>query len=147
MKLCSKEDLAYIAGFFDGEGTISIGKAGPPGSHRACVSVANNNKAVLEWVQKTIELGTLREQKRKYGITYSLQFNKKEGLQFIALIFPYLRIKKPNAIIIFRYWEETKKWARDPERKINLEKFRNDIQGLNRRGLYEELRLLPEGYD
>ena len=144
MKLYREKDLAYIAGFLDGEGSITIGKAGPPNSHSARISIGNNNLAVLEWIQTILRCGSIRTAKRKYGLCYSILFTKKEGEIILPLLLPYLHIKKKNAEIILKYWQETRKWTRDPERKINLEKFRFDIQYLNRRCVYNETRLLPE---
>jgi len=53
------EELAYTAGFFDGEGTIVIGKREPAkkrreksSSYYLHVSLANTNKNIMEWLTR-----------------------------------------------------------------------------------------------
>ena len=44
-----KEELAYLAGFIDGEGTISI-QSGGSGYMRPIVAIANSDRTVIDFV-------------------------------------------------------------------------------------------------
>jgi hypothetical protein len=94
-------DVFYIAGFVDGEGTISIHK--DRNNYRARVMVCNTDKEICEWFMEVTGKGhiskrTWHNKKWKPGYTWIL-----EGLQptkeFLCQIFPYLKIKQEQATL------------------------------------------------
>lgn len=92
-------DLAYIAGFFDGEGDCAIrmpkarnGKRYPKLEAR----LTQNDRAVLEWVQREFGRGSIHAKKddRITSIGHSLQFSALSARIFLTAIEPYLKVKK-----------------------------------------------------
>lgn len=49
-------DLSYFAGIMDGEGTFSLGNT--DGTYRTLISVSNNNKMLIDWIQSKFGGGT-----------------------------------------------------------------------------------------
>jgi LAGLIDADG DNA endonuclease family protein len=92
-------DLSYIAGFFDGEGCATIrmvkaknGKRYP----RLEARLAQNDRAVLDWVAESFGVGKVRAKKdirnpntnHEYAVTY------RAARIFLTAIEPYLKVKK-----------------------------------------------------
>jgi hypothetical protein len=86
-------DVLYIAGFFDGEGHIGINK-GTGGSFSLRMEMTQKDRGVLEYIKKVSGIGKIY--KRKDGF-YILRFGAREARVFLNNIFPYLRVKKPQA--------------------------------------------------
>lgn len=102
------EDLAYIAGFFDGEGCATILHGG--GANRNCiqkrVSICNTNRDILLQIQRILGFGSLYEKKRdnkKHKTLYDLVFLQDQIPVFLALILPYVRLKKRQVEILLEY--------------------------------------------
>lgn len=107
LKKLTSEELAYIAGLFDGEGLVQIVII-PPGkdghrkniTHKLCVSISNTEFNVISFLEDEIG-GTLTVNKRltehvrKPLHAWCLSF--KKAAIFLKYIFPYLRIKKQQA--------------------------------------------------
>lgn len=87
----------YIAGFFDGEGSIMIE---PTHNYFLKVSIGNNNKEILEEIQK-IFCGTISLAKRydnnKNSYIWVVKCKKAEN--FLKDILPFLKIKQEHAIL------------------------------------------------
>lgn len=102
-------NLSYIAGFFDGDGCITI-SAYQKGKHRKikCVqlSFANNDKDLLEYIKNYfIEnncKGYISTKKyKKYKNSYTLKYAYRNALKVAKMILPYVRhIKKRERIIL-----------------------------------------------
>jgi hypothetical protein len=90
-------ELGYLAGFFDGEGNISVNKRKPTyrnpwGQYALQLTVVQVSDVPLIIFQKCG--GRIRQ--RKDG-AYTWQINGKKALDFLALIYPYLLLKKQQA--------------------------------------------------
>lgn len=108
------EDSAYIAGFLDGEGCITVSLSTVNGVHYAypCIDITNTNKDVLEWICGTIgqplkgSLGVQKRLKRTQRDGWELRIRGR--LQMVVLlrqIAPYLKVKRKQAEILLRYLE------------------------------------------
>jgi len=99
-----KLNLSYIAGFFDGEGSISIAKEKKKPTHnstlRLRVSVSNNNIEILNRIQKTVKLGRVYQRKPK---TSDLVFDSRTATEFLRLIAPYLYVRRPQAVLALKF--------------------------------------------
>jgi hypothetical protein len=130
---------AYIAGFVDGEGYISLKKDIHSGNGNTyyvpVVAIANTNKEIIEWIKS--EFG---------GWIYIRKFpsdrNCKDayhwkltglGLQpFLSTIYPHLRIKKEQCSLVLRKIELQNK-NNLPYRDIShINKDRLTKQSINR---------------
>lgn len=104
-------DIAYIAGFFDGEGSITIHencKPSPRGknpNHTLQVSIANTDPRALRWIHA--EFGGLLIFRRRAteGHRNLLQWVIRCGgaMRFLAAIRPFLRMKCEQADIAINY--------------------------------------------
>lgn len=102
----NKIDLAYIAGFIDGEGCIGILKRNrkhySPEYH-VYVSVGQKDAAIIDWL-KTNFGGTVHKIKRDGSFSWSVGYK----LAYILLeqITPYLRYKQPQAKLALKFYKE-----------------------------------------
>jgi len=135
--------LAYLAGFFDGEGCITIIKGknhmgNVQYSLRAIVS--NTNDYVLQMYE--FSFGG-RIQKRKYKKPgwrdcYAWELSSTRAYEFLKCVYPYLTIKKAQADLAFAFQENQSKYdgsnlkLRDEELSIR-EAQRILMQDLKRR--------------
>ena len=109
-------ELAYIAGLFDGEGSIHY-KRGPEkkkkhkgsghrisNSMRISMEITMTDRSVLEWTHKVLGVGTLtkkpRKGKRVDGTRYLMQYRWRctftDAFYVCCLLFPYAHTKLPK---------------------------------------------------
>jgi hypothetical protein len=104
-----KIDLAYAAGLFDGEGSISIVSYTnrERGYFKLDVRVANTDKAVVEWLSIMFG-GYLSVQKRTdetHKVVYRWAIADRGAGRFLRLIYPYLKIKRLRAEMAINFRE------------------------------------------
>lgn len=89
-------ELAYAAGLFDGEGSISLVRQNNNRSHSPQVSVASNDCEVLGWLQKRFGGSIVTKQPRKptHSVSYDWRLTDRRALTFLQLIRPYLVIER-----------------------------------------------------
>lgn len=89
-------ELAYAAGLFDGEGSISLVRQNSNRSHSPQVSVASNDCEVLGWLQKRFggSIGTKQPREPTHSISYDWRLTDRRALAFLTLIRPYLVIER-----------------------------------------------------
>ena len=113
----SSEDIAYIAGLFDGEGSIHFkrapekkkkhkGKSGYRWSNslRLSMEITMTDKSVLIWVHEVLGVGTLtkkpRKGKRVDGTKYLMQYRWRctfrDAFYHCRLLWPYAHTKLPK---------------------------------------------------
>ena len=98
--------LFYLAGFFDGEGSISILKRKKGDwnvSHFVRVSIGQKDGATLDWIKDNFG-GNVYLVKRDGSYIWAISDYK--GYEFIKIISPYLRYKKPQAELAIKFYEE-----------------------------------------
>ena len=113
----SSEDIAYIAGLFDGEGSIHFkrapekkkkhkGKSGYRWSNslRLSMEITMTDRSVLIWVHEVLGVGTLtkkpRKGKRVDGTKYLMQYRWRctfrDAFYVCRLLWPYAHTKLPK---------------------------------------------------
>ena len=104
-------DRAYIAAFFEAEGSISPSRNAPGKYHYVRIAIGQNDPSVLRWIQGfyggnlqcRINTNKAGEQRN----FYSLRIQKRDDVEvFLLDILPYCRIKRPRidvALKIIRY--------------------------------------------
>lgn len=103
------EDLAYAAGFFDGEGHIRIQKHSTRcRSMMLQVSICQATSAPLDWFQETFG-GTLKRRLVKYKgnrkVRYDWQASSGVAEKFLRDTLPYLRNKSDEALVALAFRE------------------------------------------
>jgi LAGLIDADG endonuclease len=110
----SVADLAWAAGFIDGEGCIHIAKQRYAGkravTYRLGVSIAQNDRPALEALREAVGIhAPIFETKRAHNHSrqcYTLNFCGRDALRLLALVGQYLRRKRLEAETAFRFWVE-----------------------------------------
>ena len=103
-------NLAYMAGFFDGEGTIGLGnRSGRPNQYRVYISIANTNEWIIRWFQFNFGGHIAFEDKQSQNPNWQDAWRwsitgGQQALKFLQAICPYLILKKLQAelAIIFQ---------------------------------------------
>ena len=113
-----RTDLAYVAGIVDGEGWIGISadhrKRNPD---RPCwrlrVSITNTNEWLMQYLKFAFG-GTIsiKGGRRTGKPCYDLVLNRGKAAEFLKLILPYLKLKRPQAEIAIRFQESISKSTR-----------------------------------
>ena len=140
--MLSESDIAYIAGLFDGEGSIHIKRGvenkkkhnGKPGrrisnSMRISMEITMTDESVLRWLHEVLGVGTLnkkpRKGKRKDGTKYLMQYRWRctfrDAYYVCRLLWPYAHTKLPKIQQVIEHY------AKDVilnGKVINLEEYK-----------------------
>ena len=103
-----RTELAYIAGIVDGEGYIGISadhrKRNPV---RPCwrlrVSVTNNNEWLMQYLKFAFGGSVTMKSGSRVKPCYDWVLNRGKAAEFLKLILPYLRLKRPQAEIAIKF--------------------------------------------
>ena len=127
-KTIAETDRAYIAGLFDGEGSIHF-KRGPEkkkkhkgkghrisNSLRLSMEITMTDKSVLVWVHEVLGVGTLtdkpRKGKRVDGTPYLKQYRWRctfrDAYYVCCLIWPWAHTKMPKIQQVIEHYDEHK---------------------------------------
>jgi hypothetical protein len=89
-------EIAYAAGLFDGEGSISLVSQRSNRSHSPQVAVASNDHEVLLWLRKRWGGSIVTKQPRKatHSISYDWRLTDRRALTFLRSIRPFLVIER-----------------------------------------------------
>ena len=101
-----ESDIAYIAGLFDGEGTVGFyrrmetkkdrGNPRKSFAYRISVEIAMTDRSVLLWLQQCIKLGTVNKKPRKgHKMQWRWRCSFRNAYVFLLLISPYSHVKTP----------------------------------------------------
>ena len=124
-----ESDIAYIAGLFDGEGSIHYKKApekkkkhrGKPGyrvssSWRINMEVTMTDSLVINWLRETLKVGTvtkkprigLRKNGTKYLMQYRWRCTFRDAYYVCCLIYPYSITKLEKVKQILDHYSDHK---------------------------------------
>jgi hypothetical protein len=147
-KKLSEMELAYIAGFFDGEGSLTIHtncRKSPRGlvpNHTLQVSLANTNPEIVRWLHSVFGGQYLTRHDRRPGNRPVAQWiiRAAKALPFLEAIRPFVRMKTAQIDIAIAF-QKTKKrgntrvapevleWREAQRHSIsNLNKKRHDVE-------------------
>jgi len=137
-------DLAYIAGLFDGEGSINIKRGiekkkrhkGKPGyrfsnSIRISMEITMTDKSVLIWLHEVLGVGTLKPKTvrglRKDGTPYLKQYKWRcvfrDAYHVCCLIWPFAHTKLPKIQQVIEHYS-----TQNRENVVNIDQYRKQIQ-------------------
>ena len=139
--MLSESDIAYIAGLFDGEGSIHIkrgienkkkhtGKGRRiSNSMRISMEITMTDESVLRWLLEVLGVGTLnrkpRKGRRKDGTKYLMQYRWRctfrDAYYVCRLLWPYAHTKLPKIQQVIEHY------AKDVilnGKVINLEEYK-----------------------
>lgn len=110
----TREDLAYIAGFLDGDGSILaqiVKGSAYKYKHRIRVSVVFYQKRryhwFLIWLKNKLKMGNIRI--KKDGMAEFVVLGNEPVRRFLMLLEPFLKIKKPLCKLVLNIIEDIQK--------------------------------------
>lgn len=99
-------ELAYIAGFFDGEGSIVITSREKGGLHLLVVLV-NTDRLIIEAIRARFQSGSISVRSRAGSLgkrpAYAVQWSGRGAAEVLRVLYPHLRLKKGQADIALRF--------------------------------------------
>lgn len=90
------KELAYAAGLFDGEGSISLIRHRENRTHSPQVSIASTDYEVVHWFQERFGGSVVTKQPRmsNHSVSYDWRLTDRRALAFLEIIRPYLVIER-----------------------------------------------------
>jgi hypothetical protein len=97
-------DNAYLAGFIDGEGSITLSLA--KGYPRTGFKISNTRRGVIDWIHANYggsiyTCKRLSEPQKKE--CFIIQFNIGDSRDVLQRVIPYMKVKKEQAEILLAY--------------------------------------------
>lgn len=137
--------IAYLAGFFDGEGCIRIKKASKKGnSYYLWVAVTNSNRSILEEYENLFG-GKIRKAERRVNKDiYHWLITASEAYDYLKIVRNFLREKQAQADLAMQYHERKSKLSPNDKRDYVelISKMKREIIG----NIYENPEL-KQNYD
>ena len=120
--MISETDKAYIAGLFDGEGSIDFTKrkekkkSGTYDCIRISMEISMTDRSVIHWIHKVLGCGTFskkpRKGLRKNGTKYLMQYRWRctfrDAYYVCLLIWPWSHTKLPKIQQIIEHYSKQK---------------------------------------
>ena len=117
-----ESDAAYIAGLFDGEGSIEFTKRkekkrnGTYDCRRISMEISMTDESVLRWVTEVLNVGTLtkkpRKGLRKNGTRYLMQYRWRctfrDAYYVCRVLWPYAHTKLPKIQQVIDHYSQEK---------------------------------------
>jgi len=95
----SKTDLAYLAGFFDGEGCITIDKL-----YNMRCEVGNTNEWIIKFFQFYFSGSGYRARRKIETTVFWVWYVRgKDATKFLKMILPYLKLKRTEAELAIKF--------------------------------------------
>jgi hypothetical protein len=134
--LKGKLALAYTAGFFDGEGCISITKRKTKTingySYQLFVSVWSTDEWVIQWLKMQYGGSTLcRPANGNKKPIYKWCLASNKACPFLSQILPYLNLKRPQAEMALAFQTKNTKLRKTEKQLADMEAERIRICGMN----------------
>ena len=115
-----ESDAAYLAGLFDGEGSITYKKykerkkKGNKVNYYNCwrisMEIAMTDKSILVWVNEVLGCGTLNKKPRKNGhkMQYRWRCVFRDAYYVCRILWPYAHVKLPKIQQVINHYGDVK---------------------------------------
>jgi hypothetical protein len=93
--VCDAE-AAYAAGILDGEGSVALTRNHPDRWPSPQVSVASNDRELLEWLRCRFggSISIKKPRKPQHSLSYDWKLTDRRALSFLMIVRPYLVIHR-----------------------------------------------------
>ena len=117
----TNEEAAYIAGLFDGEGTITYKKyferkkkgnvVNKYNCWRISMEIAMTDQSVLIWLTEVLGCGTLNKKPRKNGhkMQYRWRCVFRDAFHVCCVLFPYAHVKLDKITQVIEHYSTIQK--------------------------------------
>ena len=140
--MISSEDIAYLAGLFDGEGSIYFARRPEKkkkhkgkgyriaNAQRISMEVTMTDESVIRWMHEVLGVGTvvkkprkgLRKDGTKYLMQYKWRCTFRQAYYVCCLIWPYAHTKLPKINQILEHYKDNEKMING--KVVNLEEYK-----------------------
>lgn len=147
--------IAYIAGFFDGDGHVSLTKLSDDAAiphYALAVGITQTERGILDWIQKQLDAGTVTSARKgptkeypNRKATWQLRFYGRDAEAVLKIIKPYLRVKQLRAELGLKFATQLngrlvreagkRQVSTSPDLQAEREKVYVQMQTLNHRGI------------
>lgn len=129
----SSEEMAYIAGLFDGEGCVSFGRTRSSWFIR--VFVTNTNLEILEWLKSIFggDIKKLSSRRDGWKQGYCWRISWTRAIEFLSLIAPWSRLKK-RQIEIALAWDWSRAGMGQKSEPLSVDLLVRELHWWNQRG-------------
>lgn len=134
----TNEELAYIAGFFDGEGCVNFCQSGQYKTWLIRAFVRNCDKSIIDYIHANFggRIETTNHKKHPHWKTsYCWRGDWDTAINFLVAIEPWVRIKK-DQILVARLWNAIRNRGNvrpDGDYIETISLLVNQLQWLNRK--------------
>ena len=131
----TEAEAAYIAGLFDGEGTITYKKYkekkknGTYDCWRISMEIAMTDRSVLVWLTEVLGCGTLNKKPRKNGhkMQYRWRCVFRDCFHVCCILFPFAHVKLAKIQQVIEHYSTIQK----KDNVVNLDHYRMWISERN----------------
>jgi hypothetical protein len=116
------EDLAYLAGIIDGEGTIGLYWHKARDSYRVKIYVVNTCKNLIDWLGSVFG-GYVYERKHNQWKTRYEWHLGEDSMDLLESLIPYLKVKKGQANVILEFRKKFKDKEKRPEYYLRMKEL------------------------
>jgi hypothetical protein len=144
-------DIAYIAGFVDGEGWVGVSRSkhnkySRP-SYSPLIRVTKTKRGILEWIQETLGCGFVCKGKRvktendRWKDSFMWTIGSRNIVRVTGLLMPYIQLKKRQLEIVTQIAKINLSLQKSPTGRRNpqptereLARLWGELGKLNKRG-------------
>lgn len=126
----NKLTLSYLAGFFDGEGSINITTRNRKHyaiEHTLTIAIGQKDGKTLDWIKDMVG-GNISLVKRDKS--YFWYCSNRKAYEVLKTLIPYLKYKKPQAVLALRFYDDREDTRRKPVPQKELDRRENIRQQL-----------------
>ena len=132
VKILSAVDAAYLAGFIDGEGTITLSRKHKNENRQLAITISNTERQLLEFCLEAIGAGKItnkRTTKSQHTPSFTYAIYNRQALIVLEQIEPYLRSYKVKRaqIILDKYISLTPRNGKYTEKMLLQRKEFEDL--------------------
>ncbi len=153
-------NLAYVAGFFDGEGCVNFTHSGQCKTCVLRVMIRNTDLDIIQQIHRNFggRIETLHHKNPTFKISYCWRIDGSRAVDFLRLIDKFVIIKK-DQISVAMCWDiirnRSRGTRRDEEYRGLIDLLVKQLQWLNRKGprqiddlepMAEVLKTVPPKY-
>ena len=141
MESLAKEDLIYLAGLFDADGSLGIySRTRNKKELMPRFNISNTNQDIIYWLKETFGgyITTQKSKNHRHKTKYMWNLNANDCRKLIPRIYLFLKIKKSRAKLLLEFLSLTKNkqsFHHTIEHWEKLKDIKERMEKLNERGI------------
>ena len=138
MLILTETEKAYLAGIFDGEGSVGYYLKKKTGYHRAQIAIYNSNPSIMQWLREKVGYGSISTSKASKYTNWAWICNSKpQVIEILKSIQSYLIIKADQVDLLLEFLD-----AEQKDRGVGSGKRLSKEEIASRNELQDRLKLL-----